>query len=78
VKRAAVLAFLDDPVIGAGGDQQRDHGDHQKKRQRVELARIRRQRFEAVLENAAQLKTEQDLPAKDQHARLVEPDLDLV
>ena len=33
---------------------------------------------ETVLERGAQLEAEQDLRAEDQHARLVEPDFDLL
>ena len=78
VKRAAVLALFDDPVIGARRDQQPDRADHQAERQRVKVARMRRQRLEPVLERAAELEPKQDLRAEDQHAGLVEPELNLL
>jgi hypothetical protein len=44
----------------------------------VEVARVRRQCLEAVLEDAAELKSEQNLRAQDEYARLVQRRLDLL
>jgi hypothetical protein len=58
MQSAAVLAALDNAVIGTGGDQQSDGADEEPQPNPVRVPGIRRQLIESVVEHAAKAKSE--------------------
>jgi Major Facilitator Superfamily len=77
MQSAAVLAALDNAVIGTGGDQQSDGADEEPQPNPVRVPGIRRQLIESVVEHAANAKSEQDLGPEYQYPGFLECDLDL-
>src|SRR5262249_20600000 len=78
VQASAVRAAQNDAVIGPRQDQQRERCDQQQQGDAVEITRPAWQMVERRLEDAAELKADQDLDAEHQHARFVERNLDLL
>src|SRR5437763_506899 len=68
---------LDNAVIEARRDHQRDRNRHQDQRQGLDMLRMPWQFIEAFAERRAQLEAEQDLRPEDQHPGFVERGLDL-
>jgi len=77
VEGAAILAALDNAVIEARRDHQRDRNRHQDQRQGLDMLRMPWQFIEAFAERRAQLEAEKDLRPEDQHPGFVERGLDL-
>ena len=73
----AILAGIDDPVIGGGRHQQHHGQGDQPEAQRVHDPRAAGQRLKGLRQHNRQLETEQGLGARQDHPRLGQHLLDL-
>ena len=78
MQSAAIPTFLDDPMIGAGGDQQGDCANEQPEPNPVHVTGLRRKLLEPVAEDATKAEAEQDLCPENQYPGLIERYLDLL
>jgi len=77
VQAAAVLASLDNAVIGTGRDQQADGADEEPQANPVRIAGICREFMEPFVKHPTKSEPEQDLGSKDQDPSFIERDFDL-
>ncbi|HEY1433679.1 MAG TPA: hypothetical protein VGF39_18920 [Stellaceae bacterium] len=77
MQSAAVLACLDNAVIGTGGDQQTDGTDEERQPDPIRVAGIFREFVKPLAKHPAKPEAEQNLGPEDQDPGFVKRDFDL-